>query len=99
VEAIKAIISDTSPLSIAGTLIALAARTDTTASLSAINVPTLIMVGELDALTPPSASEAMQRLIKGSTMHVIRQSAHMSNIEHPGAFNKHLIEFLKIVGS
>lgn len=99
VETIKEIIAATPPLAIAGTLLALAARTDTTASLSTINVPTLIMVGELDTLTPPSASEAMQKHIKGSTMHVIRQAAHMSNIEHPGAFNKHLIDFLKTVGA
>lgn len=97
VEAIQSVIADTAPRAIAGTLLALAARTDTTASLSAIKVPTLIMVGELDTLTPPAASESMHKLIKGSSLHVIPQAAHMSNMENAGVFNRHLIEFLKAV--
>jgi pimeloyl-ACP methyl ester carboxylesterase len=97
VETIKGLIANTSPLAIAGTLLALAARTDTTASLSAIKVPTLIMVGELDTLTPPAASESMHKLIKGSKLHVIPRAAHMSNLENTDDFNSHLIEFLKAV--
>jgi 3-oxoadipate enol-lactonase len=57
VNAIRTVISQTSPLSIAGTLLALASRTDTTASLASIKVPTLIMVGEFDQTTPPAASD------------------------------------------
>jgi len=98
VDAIKAVIAGTSPLAIAGTLLALSSRPDTTASLSAINVPTLIMVGELDTLTPPAASEAMHKLIKGSTLQVIPQAAHMSNLENPALFNRHLTDFLKTIG-
>ena len=98
IDAIKAVIGNTSPLAIAGTLLALAARSDTTASLSTIKVPTLIMVGELDTLTPPAASEAMHKLIKGSTLQIIPQSAHMSNVENPAVFNRHLIGFLKTIG-
>jgi len=98
VDAIKAVIAGTSPLSIAGTLLALSSRTDTTASLSAINVPTLIMVGELDTLTPPAASEAMHKLIKGSTLQIIPQAAHMSNLENAPVFNGHLTDFLKTIG-
>ncbi|MEX1139425.1 MAG: alpha/beta fold hydrolase [Bacteroidota bacterium] len=97
VDAIKAVISNTSPLAIAGTLLALAARTDTTASLSAIKVSTLIMVGELDTLTPPAASESMHKLIKGSALHVIPGAAHMSNLENPAFFNSHLVDFLKTI--
>jgi 3-oxoadipate enol-lactonase len=95
VESIRKIIEATSPLSIAGTLLALAARTDTTPALAAIKVPTLIMVGEHDALTPPSASEALHKTIKGSELHVIPNAAHMSNLENPSAFNQHLLAFLK----
>lgn len=95
VEAIRKIIEATPPLSIAGTLLALAARTDTTPALSGIRVPTLILVGEKDTLTPPSASEAMQKQIKDSVLHSIPNAAHMSNLENSPAFNKHLLEFLK----
>ena len=94
VEFIKQLIAANSSLGICGTAIALAARTDTTASLAAIRVPTLILVGEHDALTPPAASEAMDRLIPNSTLKIIRNAAHMSNLENPADFNAALIEFL-----
>lgn len=95
VQAIKAIIEKTSPLSLTGTLLALAARTDTTDSLSKIKIPTLIMTGEHDTLTPPTAAEAMHEKIAKSQLQIISHAAHMSNLENPEEFNKHLIDFLE----
>lgn len=94
VEMIRGIIEKTSPITVAGTLIALAARTDTTASLPSIKVPTLILVGQYDALTPPAASQAMKEKIPNAEMHIIPDAAHMSNLENPTEFNRHLINFL-----
>lgn len=95
VEMIRGIIERTPPLSVAATLIALAARTDTTPSLPNIKVPTLILVGQHDTLTPPSASQAMKEKIPDAEMHVIPNAAHMSNLENAGEFNKHLGAFLQ----
>jgi len=95
IAAARAMIEANSPLGICGTLLALAARTDTTASLSAIRVPTLILVGEHDTLTPVSASQAMQEHIPGSELIVIPNAGHMSNMENPEAFNSALLRFLK----
>ncbi len=95
VKTIREIMGRTPPLSIAGTLLALAARTDTTASLAAIKVPTLILVGELDAITPPSAAEAMQKQIPGSELCIVPHAAHMSNLENPEFFNEKLLGFLQ----
>jgi pimeloyl-ACP methyl ester carboxylesterase len=94
-DEIHRIVSSTTPLSIAGTLIALAARTDTTASLAAIKIPILIMVGEADQLTPPAASEAMHERIAGSELFIVPGAAHLSNIENPEFFNEKLLNFLK----
>lgn len=94
VESIRIIIERTSPLAVAGTLLALAARTDTTPSLFSINIPTLILVGQHDTLTPPSASHAMKEKIPNAEIHVIPDAAHLSNLENPGEFNKHLTAFL-----
>ena len=94
VKKIKAVIASNPSLGICGTLLALAARTDTTASLSKIAVPTLILVGELDAITPPSAAQAMQEKIRGSELHVIPRAAHLSNLENPQEFNARLLDFL-----
>jgi 3-oxoadipate enol-lactonase len=95
VASIKRVMGRTPPLAIAGTLLALAARTDTTPSLGSISVPTLILVGEHDAVTPPAASRAMHERIPGSHMHVIPAAGHMSNIENPEVFNEQLLAFLK----
>jgi len=97
VAMIRAIIGRTPPLSIAGTLIALAARTDTSSTLGTIGIPTLILVGESDQITPPDASRAMHVKIKGAEIHLLPRAAHMSNLENPEAFNGHLTDFLKHV--
>jgi 3-oxoadipate enol-lactonase len=95
VKGIQSIIERTAPISLCGTMLALAGRNDTTSSLPGITVPTLIMVGEHDALTPPAASQAMNERIPQSEFHVIPNAAHMSNMENPAEFNKHLIAFLQ----
>jgi pimeloyl-ACP methyl ester carboxylesterase len=94
VEKIRGIIAHTTPLSIAGTQIALAARTDTTATLSSLRLPVLILVGEHDQVTPVAAAKAMQERIPGAELHVVPGAAHLSNMENPGFFNEKLLAFL-----
>jgi len=92
---ISRIIRRTPPLSIAGTLLALASRTDTTGSLENFSVPCLIMVGEHDVTTPPTASQAMHERIHDSELVIVPAAAHMSNLENPEVFNHHLLAFLR----
>lgn len=99
IEAVRSIISHTSELSIAGTQLALASRTDTTSFLSSIKIPTLILVGDLDVTTPPSASHTMHERIAGSELFVIPHAAHMSNMENPEFFNAKLLAFIKRVSA
>jgi 3-oxoadipate enol-lactonase len=94
VESIREIIGNTPVGAMAGTLIALAGRTDTTAGLYKLNVPTLILVGKHDTLTPPSASHAMKDKISNSELHVIPDAGHLSNMENPEEFTTHLFNFL-----
>lgn len=98
VDLIRRTILKNSPLGICGTLLALASRTDTSSALAQIKVPTLILVGDQDPITPPSAAETLQRGIAGSEMHVIPNAAHMSNLENTPTFNLHLQAFLKKLG-
>lgn len=95
VQLIRDIIAATSPLAIAGHLIAMAGRTDTTASLASIGIPTLIMVGEKDAVTPPACAQAMHERIPGSELHLVPGAAHMSNLENPEFFNARLLDFME----
>jgi len=94
VEKLKLIILSNKSIGICGALLALACRTDTSAFLSKISVPTLILVGEKDAITPPSVSEMMKEKIPGSKLEIIPSAGHLSNLENSKDFNKKLDEFL-----
>lgn len=62
--------------------------------LSAIAVPTQVLVGADDTGTPVSAAEAIHQRIAGSRLRVLPNAAHLSNIEQSHAFNELLLEFL-----
>ncbi len=94
VESIKKIIGSNPPEGVCGALLALATRTDTTNALPNIRVPTLVMTGEEDAITPPAVGKAMADKIPGAEFHVVPKAAHMSNQENPDVFNQHLQNFL-----
>lgn len=79
---------------IIGALQAMMDRPDSTDLLPTITVPTLIIVGEQDALTPVKESRAMHAAIAGSRLEVIPGAGHCSNLEKPAAFNHVLGEFL-----
>ncbi|MGI0090839.1 MAG: alpha/beta fold hydrolase [Nitrososphaerales archaeon] len=94
IERIRKIIESNSEVGICGTLLALVSRTDTTEVLDLINVPTLIMVGELDKVTPPKLSELMNSKIPTAELHILPKAAHMSNLENAQEFGGHLSKFL-----
>lgn len=80
---------------VAGAIVALMTRPDSLPLLPAIHCPTLIVVGDQDALTPPVMSEEMQRSVRGAELVVIPDAGHMSNMEQPAAFNRALAHFLE----
>ena len=94
VEQLRRMIVSTSRETIAGAITALRTRPDATPVLREIHCPTLIIVGDQDALTPPHFSEDMQRGIRGSEFVVIPDAGHMSNMEQPADFNAAVARFL-----
>jgi len=69
-------------------------RLDYLERLPRIALPTLIIVGKDDPGTPVEASEAMHARIKESSLVVLPDAAHLSNIEQAARFNAALIDFL-----
>jgi 3-oxoadipate enol-lactonase len=59
-----------------------------------ISVPTLLVFGEDDRLTPPAIGRAMQAKIPGAQLVIIPTAGHLSNIEQPEAFNQAVLDFL-----
>jgi pimeloyl-ACP methyl ester carboxylesterase len=94
-ESVRALMLGTSPEGAAAALRAMALRRDQTELLPSINVPTLILVGNEDAVTPPADAEAMNAKIEGSRLVVIEGAGHLSNVERPSEFNRALVEFLR----
>jgi pimeloyl-ACP methyl ester carboxylesterase len=77
-----------------GSLQAMKTRPDSSDQLTSIKVPTLIIVGEEDGITPPDAARKMHEHIGGSRLVVIPEAGHLSNLESPEAFNGALAGFL-----
>ena len=78
----------------AAALRGMAVRHDQTSFLEALLVPTLILVGSEDQLTPPREAELMRKEIRGSRLQVIEDASHLSNVERPEEFNRALKTFL-----
>jgi len=94
VEAMHRMMSLADVEGIAGALQAMSERPDSTPTLATIAVPTLVIVGEEDALTPVKDARALHAGIAGSRLEVITGAGHVSNLERPAAFNHVVSEFL-----
>ena len=60
----------------------------------AIDLPTLILVGDEDGITPPALSRELGQVIAGSRVEIIERSGHLANVEQPQAFNEAIESFL-----
>jgi pimeloyl-ACP methyl ester carboxylesterase len=72
----------------------MAERPDVQALLPQIETPSLVIVGEHDAISPPAEMEQIARSIPGSAYVVIPDAGHMTPLEAPAAFNAALQQFL-----
>jgi len=79
---------------LADALAGLGARADSAATLREIRVPTLVLCGAEDTLTPPADSEALHKAIAGSRLEIIPKAGHLANLENPEAVNAALLDFL-----
>lgn len=77
-----------------GALEAMKHRPDATAELPGISVPTLVVVGEDDALSPPDVARDMHERIPGSELAVLPHAGHLSNLEAAEEFNAAVADFL-----
>jgi len=98
VARVRKIIEANPPRGITDALAGLAARADSTPTLREIRVPTLVVVGEEDTITPVAEAEALQRGIAGSRMAVIPRAGHLSSLESPDEFNRQVRSFLATLG-
>jgi 3-oxoadipate enol-lactonase len=62
-----------------------------------IKTPTLVLSGQYDPACTVDQGTVLHRLIDGSKMVVLKDAAHLSNIEQPAAFNSAVREFIDSV--
>lgn len=67
--------------------------------LHEINVPTLLVWGKQDTITPPFVGEQFNELISDSTLHILDKCGHAPMLELPEKFNKILEDFLYNISS
>jgi 3-oxoadipate enol-lactonase len=65
----------------------------------AIRVPTLVVCGEQDRVTPPALSTSLTRMIPGAHYEPIEGAGHLGNLERPDAFNTIVGAFVRGVDS
>ena len=98
VQRVKELMAENPAAGFVGALEAMKKRPDSSDELTQIKVPTLVIVGENDAVTPPDAARKIHEHVGGSRLVVIPEAGHLSNLEAPEAFNGAVAEFLGGLG-
>jgi pimeloyl-ACP methyl ester carboxylesterase len=95
VKAGRAMVECTPPAGIAAAQRGMAARPDVTDILPHITVPTLVLVGAEDAISPPAEMKEIADAIPGAEYVVIPSAGHMTTMENPDAVNAALVRFVE----
>lgn len=97
-EALKAtwrrLMAAAPPVGVSAALRAMAERADARPWLEEIACPTLVVVGEEDALTPLPDAEAMHWALPDSRLVVVPGAGHMTPVEQPAVLAAVVREFL-----
>jgi pimeloyl-ACP methyl ester carboxylesterase len=97
-DRVKQMIRRQSPDAIAAAALGMAERPDSLPILGEIDVPTTVIVGGADTLTPPTMSETLAKGISGSELVTLEGAGHLSNLQDPDGFTRALREALKRSG-
>jgi len=97
VQQLKTIMESCPALTIEHALAAMRDRADSRPLLPSINIPTLILVGDQDPITPPAVAETMNKEIKNSKLITIKSAAHLTSMEQPEQVNQALRQFLAMI--
>jgi YbgC/YbaW family acyl-CoA thioester hydrolase len=80
---------------IVGALAAMRDRPDSTSLLESLDLPSLIIVGEHDRITPPASSHRMAAALAGSHLEVVHGAGHLSPVEKPEAVTEVMRKFVE----
>lgn len=95
VERVRRMVTAAPPPAVAWAQRAMAARPDSFVSLAAVEVPTLVVVGEEDRLSPPEEAQRIADVVPGARLRRIAAAGHLSAVERPAEFTGAVREFLE----
>jgi pimeloyl-ACP methyl ester carboxylesterase len=99
VERVRQMMARTPVAGIVGALAAMRDRPGSEALLPTLaDIPTLVLVGEADALTPPDQARAMAQAIPGARFELIAGAGHLPPVERPEQVAKLIREFVDSIG-
>ena len=91
---VKALVERAPAYAVAWAQRAMAARPDSFETLAGVTVPTLVVVGEEDELSPLADAQAMADAVPGAKLVTIPNAGHLTAVEAPEEFNAAVLEFL-----
>lgn len=94
VDAVRQMILATDPHGIAATQRGMSKRVDMTDSLSEIEVPTLVICGEEDSISPPDEMEGFANKMPNARFCRIEDAGHLAPLEQPASTNVFISDFL-----
>jgi pimeloyl-ACP methyl ester carboxylesterase len=81
-----------------GQLQAIIGRGDHRALLATLKMPTLVLCGRTDQVTPLARSQEAAALIPGAALAIVEQAGHWAPLEQPEAVAKHMHRWLDSIG-
>ena len=93
-EELMAMMTHTAHETLSAALIGMRDRPDRSGLLASIHVPSLVVCGELDVITPPASARAMAAAIPGAELEIVEGVGHMAPMEAPDAVTAALRRFL-----
>jgi len=98
VERVRRMVAAAPPAAVAWAQRAMAGRPDSFEALGVVGVPTLVVVGAEDRLSPPEQARQMADAVPGSELVCIPRAGHLSALETPAEFTRALRDFLRRLG-
>lgn len=97
VDSLRRVMLSADPRGVAAAARGMAERPDATEMLGRIDCPSLVVVGQYDAISTVDEMRTVAEAIPGSQLSVIAGSGHMSPMEKPAEVNASILDFLDTV--
>lgn len=95
IPSIRAVMENARPEGVAASLRGMAVRNDSRELLADIDVPTLVIVGEHDVISPPDEMKEIAEAIPGAEFLLVEDAGHMAPLEKPEQVNAAIADFLE----